>query len=185
MTTTEVGPLRGEVVLLRRTVPDDARRLVAILEHPGVAEWWGHYDLDRVQREMIDPDDGTVPFAIEVDGQVVGFIQYWEENEPDYRHASIDVSLHPDWHGRGLGTDALRAVARHLFDDRDHHRITIDPAAHNERAIRAYQRVGFRPVGIMRRYERGPVGTWHDGLLMDLLRDELTEPSGQLSKALR
>jgi aminoglycoside 6'-N-acetyltransferase len=36
-------------------------------------------------------------------------------------------------------------------------------------------------VGIMRLYERGPDGTWHDGLLMDLLRDELTGPrdSGQ------
>ena len=50
--------------------------------------------------------------------------------------------------------------------------LTIDPAAHNEAAIRAYERVGFVPVGIMRRYERGPDGTWHDGLLMDMLRED-------------
>jgi aminoglycoside 6'-N-acetyltransferase len=174
MISTGTGPLRGEVVLIRRTTPDDALRLTEILEQPAVAEWWGRYDPDRVRREMIDPDDGTVPFAIEVDGQVVGFIQYWEENEPDYRHAGIDISLHPDWHGRGLGTDAVRTVARHLFDDRDHHRLTIDPAAHNERAIRTYRRVGFRPVGVMRHYERGLDGTWHDGLLMDMLPEELT-----------
>ena len=42
------------------------------------------------------------------------------------------------------------------------------------RAIRAYGKVGFRPVGAMRRYERGPDGTFHDGLLMDLLADELS-----------
>jgi aminoglycoside 6'-N-acetyltransferase len=84
------------------------------------------------------------------------------------------VTLHPRWHGRGLGADAVRRLARHLFEDRGHHRITIDPAAHNERAIRAYRRVGFRPVGVMRRYERGGDGTWHDGLLMDLLPEELT-----------
>ena len=41
-------------------------------------------------------------------------------------------------------------------------------------AIATYRRVGFRPVGIMRRYERGPDGTFHDGLLMDMLEGELT-----------
>ena len=44
----------------------------------------------------------------------------------------------------------------------------------NERAIRAYERVGFKRVGIMRRYERGVDGEWHDGLLLDLLPEEMT-----------
>jgi aminoglycoside 6'-N-acetyltransferase len=60
-----------------------------------------------------------------------------------------------------------------LIDDRGHHRITIDPAASNAAAIRAYEKAGFRPVGIMRRYERN-VGAegWHDGLLMELIAGE-------------
>jgi len=70
-------------------------------------------------------------------------------------------------------TEAVRLLARFLFEQRGHHRITIDPAAANEPAIRCYAKVGFRPVGIMRQYERGPDGTFHDGLLMDLLRDYL------------
>jgi aminoglycoside 6'-N-acetyltransferase len=122
---------------------------------------------------VIDPDDGTVTFAVEADGQVIGLVQYGEEDDPDYRHASIDISLHPTWHGRGLGADAVRTLARYLFEHRGHHRITIDPAAHNQRAIRSYQRVEFRPVGVMRRYERGADGSWHDGLLMDLLPEDL------------
>jgi aminoglycoside 6'-N-acetyltransferase len=77
-------------------------------------------------------------------------------------------------HGRGLGTDAVRTLARHLIDDCGHHRLVTDPAADNQAAIRCYTKVGFCPVGIMRRYERGPDGTWHDGMLMDLLADELT-----------
>jgi aminoglycoside 6'-N-acetyltransferase len=51
--------------------------------------------------------------------------------------------------------------------------LTIDPAAANTYAIKAYERVGFKPVGIMRQYERGPDGTWHDGLLMELLAEDL------------
>jgi aminoglycoside 6'-N-acetyltransferase len=177
MRMREREPLHGQVVRLRPVAAGDAPRLTEILSHPGVARWWGRFDLDRVHRELVDPDDGTVTFAIEADGQVVGLIQYGEETEPDYRHAALDIFLHPDWHGRGLGADAIRTLARHLFQDRGHHRLTIDPAAHNQQAIRSYQRVGFRPVGIMRRYERGPDGRWHDGLLMDLLPEDLTEPT--------
>jgi len=54
--------------------------------------------------------------------------------------------------------------------------LTIDPAAANERAIRAYEKVGFKPVGVMREYERGISRQFHDGLLMDMLAGELQEP---------
>jgi aminoglycoside 6'-N-acetyltransferase len=170
-----VPVLHGEQVTLRPVAPRDAERLAEILAHPEVAQWWPGFDLDRVRQELTgDADEDTVVFAVEADGQVIGLVQYAEEDDPDYRHAGIDVSLHPRWHGRGLGADAVRTLARHLFEDRGHHRLTIDPAAHNRRAIRSYLRVGFRPVGVLRRYERGADGTWHDGLLMDLLAEELT-----------
>lgn len=73
----------------------------------------------------------------------------------------------------GEGADAVRTLARHLLVERGHHRLVIDPAADNGAAIRCYSKVGFQPVGIMRRYERGPDGEWHDGLLMDLIAEEL------------
>jgi aminoglycoside 6'-N-acetyltransferase len=180
MNTREAGILDGELVSLRPIAPSDAMRLTEILTHPDVAAWWGHWDRERVQREVISPSDDTVSFAIELDGRVIGLIQYAEQDEPDYRHASIDICLDPAWHGRGLGSDAVRTLARYLFEQRGHHRITIDPAAHNERAIWSYQRVGFRPVGVMRRYERGLDGRWHDGLLMDLLPEDLVPSAGRL-----
>ena len=65
----------------------------------------------------------------------------------------------------------MRTLVRHLLVDRGHHRLVIDPAADNEPAIRCYAAAGFRPVGVMRRYEQGPDGSWHDGLLMELVVD--------------
>jgi aminoglycoside 6'-N-acetyltransferase len=150
---------------------------VEILAHPVVSQWWGSWDIARVHDELITPGDATVVFAVEADGQVIGLIQYFEEDDPEYRSAAIDISLDPEWHHRGLGGDALRTLARHLFTDRGHHRLTIDPTATNHPAIRSYERVGFRPVGVMRKYWRSPGspdGTWQDGLLMDLLVDEMT-----------
>jgi aminoglycoside 6'-N-acetyltransferase len=63
---------------------------------------------------------------------------------------------------------------RHLFDELDHHRITIDPATANTAAIACYARLGFRTVGTMRSYERRSNGTWADGLLMELLATDFT-----------
>jgi aminoglycoside 6'-N-acetyltransferase len=126
-----------------------------------------------VAEDLDDAD--TQIFVIEHEGQVVGAIQWSAENEPDYRHASIDIYLDPAVHGRGLCTDAVRTLARHLMDDLGHHRLVIDPAADNAAAIRCYGKVGFRPVGVMRNYERGPDGSWHDGLLMDLLAGQLLD----------
>ncbi|NIY69727.1 GNAT family N-acetyltransferase [Streptomyces malaysiensis] len=167
--------LRGARVVLRPTEPSDIPALAAIRAEPEVyARWRGGEDLVAAVREDL-AEPGTEPLTIEYEGAVVGMIQWSAETDPDYRHASIDIYLDPAVHGRGLGTDAVRTLARHLISDHGHHRIVIDPAADNAAAIRAYAKVGFRPVGVMRSYERGPDGTWHDGLLMDLLAGEVTE----------
>lgn len=84
----------------------------------------------------------------------------------------MDIAVATEWHGRGIAADALRTLARHLIDDLGHHRVVIDPAADNARAIACYCKVGFQPVGVMRQYELLD-GTWHDGLLMDLLANDL------------
>ena len=156
--------LTGDLVSLRPATADDLPALARIRATPEVYRRWGVDDTELDPRLL----------AIVVEGRVAGAIQWSAEEDPDYRHAGIDIYLDPALHGRGLGTDAVRTLARHLIDVLGHHRLVIDPAADNHAAIACYAKVGFRPVGIMRRYERGPDGTWHDGLLMDLLAGELT-----------
>ena len=80
----------------------------------------------------------------------------------------IDLWVDAERHNQGIGTDALRTLVGHVFDEHGHHRIEIDPATGNLAAIRCYPKVGFKPVGVLRRHERGNDGTWHDSLLMDL-----------------
>jgi aminoglycoside 6'-N-acetyltransferase len=167
-----VTAILGRTLSLRPVSTADAAPLAEILADPTVSLWWGTFDAEKLRNDVLEPPPGVASFVIEVEGSVAGFIQYSEENEPDYRHAGIDIAVGSSWQGRGIGPDAIRTLARHLFEERGHHRLTIDPAVANDRAIRAYERVGFRPVGVMRAYERGPDGQWHDGLLMDLLRDE-------------
>lgn len=163
--------LHGELVVLAPVVLEQVPELRRILRTPEVRCRWG----DEAASPQWPFDDPSVTrFSILLDGAVRGMVQYAEEEEPVYRHASIDIFLDPAVHGRGVGRDAVRALARHLVHDRGHHRLVIDPAADNEPAIRCYTAVGFRPVGVLRRYERDVDGAgWHDGLLMDLLAEEL------------
>jgi aminoglycoside 6'-N-acetyltransferase len=171
--------LAGQRVRIRSGRPGDAERLREILAEPSVSQWWGEPDPLGVIEDALRGEDEEILLVMEIDGQVAGGIQYSEENEPMYRHAGIDIYLGTRFQGQGAGTEAVALLARYLFTERGHHRITIDPAAHSDRAIRSYAKVGFRPVGVMRQYERGPDGQFHDGLLMDLLRDELAvEPPG-------
>jgi aminoglycoside 6'-N-acetyltransferase len=164
--------LHGERVTLRALEEHDKPRLVEILEEPEVARWFGTGSAAESADEFIS-DPEVAGFAIEAGGEIVGAIGFYEEDTPDYRHAGMDLFLATESQGQGLGREALQLVARHLFEERGHHRLVIDPAASNARAIKAYERVGFKPVGVMRLYERGPDGTFHDGLLLDLLREDL------------
>jgi aminoglycoside 6'-N-acetyltransferase len=168
--------LHGDRIVLRPLTEADAPRIVELGADPDVARWWPGLTLEHVLDKARREDDGAVVFAITAGGEVAGMIQYFEETDEDYRHASIDVFLGTPFHGRGLGTDAVRTMARHLVRDRGHHRLTIDPAAANARAIRCYEKAGFKRVGVMREYWLDPDGVWRDGLLLDLLASELAPP---------
>lgn len=165
--------LEGARVTLRAPEPSDLEPLAAIQNEPSVARWWPPDNAQELHEMLFEPETDVVPWVVEHEGRVVGYIQDWEETDPWYRHAGIDLFLTTAVQGQGLGPDAIRTLAAHLIDDRGHHRLTIDPVATNERAIRAYTRVGFRPVGRMRAYQRTADGGWEDGLLMEMLADDL------------
>ena len=165
--------LRGDRVVLRPLAEPDVGRLVELGADDEVARWWRGLTHEHLVEKAHGEDDGAVCFSIVVEDEIAGMIQYFEENDEEFRHASVDLFLGGPYQGRGLGTDTVRTMARHLVVDRGHHRLTIDPAAHNERAIRAYEKAGFKRVGVLRKYWLDADGVWRDGLLLDLLAEEL------------
>ena len=156
--------LRAERLTLRPATKQDVAPLTAIVN---ASEWWGS------PAEGDDVLQNGRAFVIEVNSEVAGWLGFEEERDPEFRSASLDIMLGEPHQGRGLGPEALRAVIDWLVAERGHHRFTIDPAVPNSRAIKAYAKVGFKPVGVMRSYERGTDGEWHDNLLMDLLASDL------------
>src|SRR2546428_12914337 len=135
--------LSGKRVRLRPVRPGDEQALTRIFTDPDVARWWG--DPSRSVQDALNPDDSESGFMIEAGDETIGFIQCSEENDPMYEHAGIDLALHSDWQGQGLGPDANPPPGKHLRIERGPHRPTLDPAPPNGHAHRAIQRAGIKP----------------------------------------
>ena len=164
--------LSCERVALRAPTEEDIPRIAEMNALPEVARWWAPREPDRIRAKL--DEENLACWVVQLAGDVVGFAQAYEETHPEFRHAGLDLFLHPDVHGRGLGRDVVRTVCRHLVADRGHHRIVIDPAEANVRAIRCYEAVGFRRIGVLRSYWWDHVEErWANGLLLDLLAGEL------------
>lgn len=142
--------------------PDHYALLGRWLRSPHMRAWWGDPDEELgFIRDMVEGRDSTRPFLIAVDGRPVGYIQYWfvghHQNETWIADNPWLAELAPETIGvdlsigearllsRGIGSAALRVFARRLYDD-GYATIIIDPDPANGRAVRAYEKAGFRPV---------------------------------------
>ncbi len=136
--------------------------LRAWLNRPHVREWWGDPDEELGSiREMVEGRDTTRPFLITLDGEPVGYIQYWflghHQNEEwtkdnpwllelPQEAVGVDLSIgEADKVSVGIGSAALAAFVDYLRG-LGHETIIIDPDPANARAVRAYSKAGFRPV---------------------------------------
>jgi aminoglycoside 6'-N-acetyltransferase len=153
--------MAGEIGF-RPVTEADLPRLRAWMARPHWRRWWGDPDTEvGYVEDMLAGRDGTRPFLIERDGVPVGYIQAWSvaeaRVEPWLTEApwltwlqedaiGVDISIaDAERLSRGLGSAVLRAFVARLRAD-GHRTIIIDPDPMNSRAIRAYERAGFRPI---------------------------------------
>lgn len=142
--------------------PEHYPALQAWLAEPHIREWWGDPEEEfGLIRDMVEGRDSTRPFVILLDREPVGYIQYWfigdHQNEewindhpwlaefpPDT--IGVDLSIgRPDLLGKGLGSAALKAFVA-MLRHQGYETIIIDPDPANLRAVRAYEKAGFRTV---------------------------------------
>ncbi len=164
--------LRGPLVVLRDPTEADVEPLAAILAEPEVALWWVGYTPERVCEEFIDEPE--IARAIEVEGRVAGVLLVLRGDDPEYPTTVMHIFLGTEFRGRRIGEEVLALAIRHEFSE-GITRITLDPNIANEGAIRSYERLGFRRIGVLRDYQVRPGGHLEDALFMDLTRSDFPD----------
>lgn len=156
-------PSNAPEIAFKPIAESDLAMLAVWLAEPHVRQWWGEPDEElALMRSILEEDDGTEGFVVSIDGQSLAYIQSWRpanfntgrwlEDAPwiaDVPAGSVGVDIfigRPDMVGRGVGAAIVTAFCRRLFAD-GAPRLIIDPDAANVRAVRAYEKAGFRPYG--------------------------------------
>ncbi|HEY5694483.1 MAG TPA: GNAT family N-acetyltransferase [Gaiellaceae bacterium] len=130
--------VQGRLTTLRPAGTGDVDRLVAWHADPEVSRYWDGETFTRAEMGERLARADVEAWIVEERGEPVGYLQVHSEG--------LDMFLVPSVRGRGLGPDAARAMAEHLVRDRGRERVTVDPYAWNEGAVRAWERAGFVEV---------------------------------------
>jgi len=150
------------VIEFRPLAEPDLPLLSEWLRRPHVAEWWdGASSLAEVRAKYLPRiSSGSVrPYVASQDGKALGFIQSyramecgggWWPDEYDPGVMGVDQFLaDADSLGRGLGSEMVRRFVAFLARDPGVTRVQADPMPRNSRAIRCYEKAGFRRVGVI------------------------------------
>lgn len=170
-------PLEGPLVRLRAVEEDDLSRLNELLWDPsvtaqlrtmwpqpvaGTREWWQRARNARDERH----------FAIaKLAGELIGSCAL-RHVDPRTRSADLGIFLGRPFWDRGFGTDAVRTVCRFAFREMNLQRVDLEVFENNGRARRAYEKVGFKEEGRLRR-GHFVEGRHVDVIVMGVLAEEL------------
>jgi RimJ/RimL family protein N-acetyltransferase len=177
--------LNGQRVTLRPPVEADMEVRLALGRDPEIHRMYGgsRADLRPLTRDGVADwyrRLSALPCGWVIEHErLIGEIRLDNVNAQD-RRASLAIGIaDPTALGQGLGTEAIGLVAAYAFGSMALHRLSVRVLAFNEKAIRAYQRCGFRVEG--RERDAALVdGAWRDDLIMGLLAHESRAPGGGL-----
>jgi len=167
-------------LVMRAVEPEDAEFLAGLVNDPEVRGSLGAYDLvypmsvdmeERwIQEAGSKEDEAHLIIAGRRDGRPIGVLSV---KDISWRNASAHLTImleRGSW-GRGYGTEAVSGALGFLFDGLNMHRVWLRVLDTNERAIRCYEKCGFRKDGTLRE-DVFTGGTWHSSHIMSILADE-------------
>lgn len=144
---------------LREVRPDDAPALFAIHSDPVVMRYWSYpawtelaqaqAKIAEIQRQRREQQILIWAIADAGSDRLIGSSAVFALN-PDQGRAEIGYSLHRDWHGRGLASEALRLILGYLFDALQLRRVEADTDPRNTASCHLLEKLGFVREGLLR-----------------------------------
>ena len=158
----------GVSIEAMRDDPSDYRLLARWLTDERVLEYYGGRDAPRPYERVVEKygprargEDPVRACIISYRGEAIGYVQYYpvddaSEYELDDATGAYAADIfigEPEYWNRRIGTQALSALARYLFQALGARRIVIDPHVSNARAVRSYEKAGFVKAKVLPAHE--------------------------------
>lgn len=178
-----INPFAGDRITLTTFRDDDLTQF---------AHWLSNFDLQRMvnpgMNAPFNPDDLNDPngwfqqglkseesrtFAVRThdNDTFIGVCALINVDRFSH-HAEIGINIaDPDYQGKGYGGEIMRLLMRYGFEQFNLHRIYLRVMSYNTRGIRLYEKLGFLHE-VKQREAIFRDGTYHDGLIMGILRSE-------------
>ena len=171
--------LEGEMVRLREYHKEDIPTVWKYVNDPeikrtlvpGIPFPWKLEEEEKWYEEQNAKGD-TYNFAIEkkADGTYIGGCGI---NNVDWKNsvATVGIFLGKDFLSQGYGTDAMKVLVKFIFDQMNIHKVILHVFSFNKRAIRSYEKVGFRIEGTLREQIYRD-GKYYDEVIMGILKED-------------
>jgi aminoglycoside 6'-N-acetyltransferase len=178
---------KNETILIRKLQDcnEDYKLLVKWLSDPAVLEYYegqsNSFDLDKVKEKFAHRARGESRVKVgivEYNENLIGFVQYYKIAPNEYSECEL-IDMHEfkmpygmdivigetDYWNKGIGTEILQILIKHLFEHLNVDIIFIDPQTWNKRAIRCYEKCGFKAIDTIKERELHD-GEYKDSLIM-------------------
>ena len=176
--------IENENISLRLLTEQDKKLLLKWLTDERVLNYWegktAVFDLKRIEEDFYCEEEGLIRTIIEYQGQAIGYCQMYsldKESMKEYNYKSTKKVVYgvdqfigePNYWGKGIGTQFMKLVLTYLTNEKKAEIVILDPPADNPRAIRCYEKVGFKIVKSLPKHEL------HNGEMIDCYLMEFTK----------
>ena len=184
MSNSNTRILESENVYLRPVEQEDMERMYEAQQNAEIRRLTGSKDVfsrDDIDQyyERIRSDENRVDFAICLKGteEAIGDITLMNISQSD-RNGITRIAINEQTHfGQGYGTEAMNLMLDFAFGNLNLHRVQLDVISYNERAIKSYEKAGFKVEGRIRD-ELYYDFKYHDSIIMGILEDEYKKLRG-------
>lgn len=167
--------IEGEKVNLRTLEEEDLGFIRDTYNHPEVRRFVSNWEPQNLEQErdffenVVSNDEEGVQLLVCREGEPMGMVGLHPLEQPNVME--IGLSLHPDFHGNGYGTESAKLMVEHGFNELGLHRIKARAMENNEGSNRIWEKLGFEKEGTLRE-DMYHEGEYHDTNVYGLLEQE-------------
>lgn len=163
-------------ITVRELKIEDKHLLAKWLSDPKVLQYYegrdNPFDLEKVNEKFYNCDENEMKCMVEYEDVEIGYIQYYELDEETRNHYGYSDSPYKiygmdqfigetEYWNRGIGTALVKSMVTFLVEQKHADLVVMDPQTWNERAIRCYEKCGFKKVALL------PKNELHEGEYRD------------------